>query len=123
MSTKWIKKLASKKVKLSLPGTTSGMSGSRKCVPAQRMENILTVQTESRLWSLDFFLIHRYFFLKNCGVEHGFDALMESRELDNMFQVWIKERKIASSTFMLRKTKPKSSLCDILSVIFYQCGI
>lgn len=56
-------------------------------------------------------------------MEHGFDALMESRELDNMFQVWIKERKIASSTFMLRKTKPKSSLCDILSVIFYQCGI
>lgn len=70
-----------------------------------------------------FFNTQIFFFLKNCGVEHGFDALMESRELDNMFQVWIKERKIASSTFMLRKTKPKSSLCDILSVIFYQCGI
>lgn len=64
-----------------------GMTGSPQCVPALHLENILTVQAESRLWSLDF-----YFFLKNHGVEHSFDALMESRELNNMFQVWIKER-------------------------------
>jgi len=52
-------------------------------------------------------LIFFIFFFKNRGVEHSFDALMESRELNNMFQVWIKERKIASSTFMLKKNKAK----------------
>lgn len=31
MAIKWIKKLASKKVKFSLPRKTSGMSGSCKC--------------------------------------------------------------------------------------------
>lgn len=60
-----------------------GMTGSPQCVPALHLENILTVQAESRLW---------IFFLKNHGVEHSFDALMESRELNNTFQVWIKER-------------------------------
>lgn len=55
-----------------------------------------------------FFCIYTDFF-KECGVEHGFDALMESGELSNMPQVWIKERKIASSTFMLKKNKTKIS--------------
>lgn len=85
------------------------MTGSHKCVPVRRMGNIMTVQTESRLWCLYFFLYIYWFFLKNCGVEHGFDALMESGELSNMPQVWIKEKKIASSTFMLKKNKTKIS--------------
>lgn len=87
MPTKGIKNLASRKAELSFPGKTLRMTGSPQRVPAPRLENIVTVQAESRLWSLDFI-----FFFKNYGVEHSFDALMESRELNNMFHVWIKER-------------------------------
>lgn len=121
VSAKRIKKLASK-VKFSLPGQTSGMTGSCKGVPALPMENILTVQTEIRLWSLD------YFFLKSHSVEHSFHALMESGELNDVFQVWIKERKIASSTFMLKKNKvkiipPGCLICNILSVWYLSVAL
>lgn len=50
MPTKGIKNLASREVKLSFAGKTSGMTGSPQCVPALCLENILTVDAESRLW-------------------------------------------------------------------------
>lgn len=45
------------------------MTGSHKCVPVQRMGNIMTVQTESRLWCLYFFFVYILIFFKElwCG--------------------------------------------------------
>lgn len=61
-------------------------------------------------------------------MEHSFHALMESGELNDMFQVWIKERKIASSTFMLKKNKvkiipPACLIYNILSVWYLSVAL
>lgn len=107
--TKRIKKLASKKIKFSLLGRHLEWLAVISVYLYSAWEILWQFKLKAGFGVCTFFLYIYWFFLKNCGVEHGFDALMESGELSNTPQVWIKEKKIASSTLMLKKNKTKIS--------------